>query len=161
MIFELSFPPLMIGIIFHFGEWDPPAVRRFAKKKKYSDRTFAGVSHDIEDCDGLNWRSGNTGNSLVWLPQIPKSRYEEGVLSHEITHAVQHALSYIGSDCQEVSAHLAGWMYTQSMERVDKLPPPAPVKSTRKRKTLENAIPKTTNIKGSPPEGAAKLRRSS
>lgn len=122
MIFELECKSILFSALFYLGPWDRKQCAKFARKRGYIESWIESLPEDIdsEDNDGMNYRPPSSGRSLIWTPGPPENRYQESVLVHEIIHAVQNAMDRIGSNCEELEAHLVGTMYYHAMVLIDK-----------------------------------------
>ena len=60
------------------------------------------------------------GIPCIWIPSIPKTPDEQGVLAHEMTHIVQMLMSYVGVTLTEASeeayAYMVGYLTRQFYE---------------------------------------------
>lgn len=120
MIFDISCDQLHMHLVFCLGKYDAKAVRRYANRRKYNEDIFEDLPNHPEVAAGTCWGSPNGAVSLIWMPEAPDDRYTEGILAHEIVHGVTHGMTTLGSTCEELTATLTGWFYTEAMKRVDK-----------------------------------------
>lgn len=77
----------------------------------------------LDEAGGLNpagcgtyartWMFG--AHSLIWLPDLEMTPRSISVLAHEANHAVTEAMSYIGSNCDEVRSYLLGFVVEQAL----------------------------------------------
>ena len=105
--------------IFSFGETDAQIIKRLDKM---------GIDHSANDwqfeSDNVRGRTCvfSGGQTLIRMPQIPKTCTHYGTLSHEIFHAVEFLFRRINvKHClgtSESFAYLIGYITTQSLNKL-------------------------------------------
>jgi hypothetical protein len=85
---------------------------------KESSKTL--LKHGMEtDFPELVNQRGNCCGSYIWL-----KGNNLGVFSHEIAHFVSDLMSHVGTECEEVRAHVTEWAFTDLLEKVNKYQTP-------------------------------------
>ncbi len=122
MIFELRCPYLQFYVIVQMGDYNAPDLRKFAKKRGYKEDLLDDLPNRVaSNADGSCWQIPEIATSVVWLPDLPRTRYQESILVHELTHSVQHSMDIMGSTCSELAAYLVGNFYDDAMKKVDEV----------------------------------------
>jgi len=120
--FVLNYGVYPYDVMFSFGETDKQLFSRLEKvvPDQYKD--------DIKLC-ALNNRAGiciqfGFGASIIRMPNIPKTPFDQDTLAHEIFHAVSGLLRRIGlehtSDSEEAYAYAIGFLTKGAYEAIDK-----------------------------------------
>lgn len=111
--------PLVVypfDIMFSFNETDEQ-LRKSFKKYKIEESNYFEHSRKPGRCSQFV-----TGQVVVRLQMMPKTSREYGCLQHEIYHAVNYIMSFIGNkyseDSEESFAYLIGYITEQCYNKL-------------------------------------------
>jgi hypothetical protein len=113
-IFPLTFA-------FYAGVWDSRRAQGLARQAELiGGRTSLESPAPGHAACTYNFNDG----SLIWMPGIPRTPKEYGLLVHEIVHAIGNSGDVLGfkltRDSDEFYSYLAQWLTTQALTNFKK-----------------------------------------
>jgi hypothetical protein len=102
------------------GPWDDARIRRLLKAQKLWNGDGSLEQPNTESEATCCYTFG--GGSLIWMPRVPYSAADFGLMVHEIVHAVAAAGRELGfgqgEDAEEFYIYLAQFLTTRIVSRL-------------------------------------------
>lgn len=99
--------PVGGSVTFLIGEFNPKEAEQARVLLKLPALDWSSVYN----ADGVCWGwETKVGAALIWLSNRGALAYKVDLLSHEVSHAVEHIMEYFGYEDQELRARLIGFL---------------------------------------------------
>jgi len=118
-VFKIKVAPYGRKVLCLIGGDTDKVKKVLSKAKGVKKREWDKI--DLKDCVGYTFMF-DKGLTLIWLKKAPDKFYFKGILAHEIVHAIDFIMSYVGvtrdNDANESFAYLTGWLTEQIYKKL-------------------------------------------
>lgn len=119
-LFVVDFGTYPFELLVCFGEDRGPMYRYLLKNDVPEEYVDDLKNHSF----GVEFSAlhDDKGTSILWLTERPNTPYYQGLLSHEVYHAVCNLFDYIGLDynkgSEEAFAYMIGYLTEEIYKRI-------------------------------------------